>query len=68
MILNVERFSPASDQNLQPGFIITEVNKSPVESTVKFKEMIEDNRGKAVLMRVVMSKDNVNFVGLEIPE
>ncbi len=68
MILNVERFSPASDQNLQPGFIITEVNKSAVKSTNEFKEMIEDNRGKAVLMRVVMSKDNVNFVGLEIPK
>ncbi len=65
---DVERFSKAANQRLFPGLIIVEVDKKPINSVSKFKNIIENKKGNAILLKLQDEKGNTSFVGLEIPE
>ncbi len=67
-VKDVDRFGKAANQRLFPGVIIVEVDKKPIKSVAKFKKIIEDKRGDAILLKIQDEKGNTNFVGLEIPE
>ncbi len=67
-VKDVERFSKAANQRLFPGVIIVEVDKKPIKSVSKFKKIVENKKGDAILLKIQDEKGNTNFVGLEIPE
>ncbi len=68
IISDVKRFSQAENQRLRPGYVITEADNQPVDSAKDFEEKINEKKGKAILLKVLVDKDNKFFVGLEIPE
>ncbi|HSD63903.1 MAG TPA: Do family serine endopeptidase [Ignavibacteriaceae bacterium] len=68
MITEVKPYSKAEDQRLFQGLIVLEVNKKNINSVQDFKKMVDDNKGKSVMMRVADSQSTQRFVALEIPE
>ncbi|NOX18485.1 MAG: Do family serine endopeptidase [Chlorobi bacterium] len=68
LITKVEPYSPAQDQNLGRGIVISEVNKKSIDDVEQFEDIINDKKGDAILMKIVLPNGNSNFVGLEIPE
>ncbi|HMN49323.1 MAG TPA: Do family serine endopeptidase [Ignavibacteriaceae bacterium] len=68
LITNVESFSKAEDQRLFKGLVIVEADKKPVKDVSSFQKIIENKKGKAVLLKVQDKDGNSRFVGLEIPE
>ncbi|MDF7797858.1 DegQ family serine endoprotease [Pontiellaceae bacterium B1224] len=52
LITEVERGSTAWESGLQPGQVITSVNRSPIESVRDFKEALEASAGKRILLLV----------------
>jgi len=68
MITEVKPYSSAEDQRLFQGLVILEVNKKQIDSVKEFKNLIDDNKGKSVMMRVADSQGNKRFIALEIPD
>jgi S1-C subfamily serine protease len=68
LITNIESFSKAEDQRLFKGLVIVEADKNTVKDVESFKKIIENKKGKAVLLKVQDKDGNSRFVGLEIPE
>ena len=67
MITEVKPYSKAEDQRLFQGLVILEVNKKQVYSVNDFKNLVSDNKGESVMMRVADSQGNKRFVAIEIP-
>ncbi|HEX7356710.1 MAG TPA: Do family serine endopeptidase [Ignavibacteriaceae bacterium] len=68
LITNVESFSKAEDQRLFSGLVIVEAEKKKVNDVNSFEKIIDNNKGKAVLLKVQDKDGNSRYVGLEIPE
>jgi serine protease Do len=68
LITDVKPFSKAEDQRLFSGLVITEANKQKVENVNDFKNIVDEKKGSALLIKVVDKDGNNRFVGLEIPE
>ncbi len=68
LIVEVKRFGKADEQGLAPGILITEINKKKIKNIEDVKKIFEENKGKAVLLRVVYGDKVSRFVGLEIPD
>jgi len=67
IITNVKPYSNAEDQKLFQGLVILEADKHNIDSVTDFKNVINDNKGKSVMLRVVDDQGNKRFVALEIP-
>ena len=67
LITDVKTLSNAYDQNLSPNLVITEVNGKKIDSVQEFDNIINEKKGKAVLLKVVDNKGVSRLVGLEIP-
>jgi serine protease Do len=67
MITDVKTLSNAYDQNLAPNFVITEVNGKKIDSVEDLNKIINDKKGKAILLKVVDNSGHSRLVGLEIP-
>lgn len=52
VISEVEPGSPAARAGLEPGTLITEVNRKPVNSVAEYKEALKDSDSKGILLRV----------------
>lgn len=68
MITKVDEFSKAADQRLFAKLVIVEADKKTIKDVDTFKKILENKKGKAVLLKVQDEKGNSRFVGLEIPE
>ena len=68
MVTEVKPYSKAEDQRLFQGLVILEANKKKVDSVNDFKGIVDDNKGKSVMLRVADSQGNKRFIALEIPE
>lgn len=68
LITDVESYSTAYDQGLFGNLVITQAAQEEISSVDQFEEIIDDNAGKAVLLKVVDTKGNNRFVGIEIPD
>lgn len=68
LISDVKPFSKAEDQRLFKGLVIVEADKHSINSVDDFQNVINSKKGKAILMKVVDSKGNARYVGLEIPK
>ena len=67
LITNVKNYSNAFNQGLRNEFVITEVNQKPINSVGEFDDVITNNKGQAILLKVVF-RDVTRIVGLELPE
>ncbi|MCW8802836.1 MAG: trypsin, partial [Ignavibacteriaceae bacterium] len=68
IITQVKPFSTAEDQRLFVGLIIIEADKDKISNVNDFKEVINNKKGSALLLKVVDKDGNNRFVGIEIPE
>lgn len=68
LITDVKPFSKAEDQRLFAGLIITEANKEKVNNVEDFRNIVNEKKGSALLLKVVDKDGNNRFVGIEIPE
>jgi len=68
MITSVKPYTPAYEQRLSKGLVITKVNKKKIKTVSDLADILDSKKGGAVLMKVVLPNGNVNFVGLEIPK
>jgi serine protease Do len=68
IITDVKPFSKAEDQKLFSGLVITEADKEKISTVSDFREIVEQKKGKALLLKVVDRDGNNRFVGIEIPE
>lgn len=68
MITEVKPYSSAEDQRLFEGLVVLEADKKEVDSVKDFKNIVDDNKGKSVMLRVADSQGNKRFVALEIPQ
>jgi serine protease Do len=68
LITEVKRFGKAAKQRLFEGLIILEVNQKEVETVNQFDSIVERNRGKALLVKVIDKAGTSRLVGLEIPK
>ena len=67
LVTDVEEDSPAAQKGIQPGSLIQEVNRKPVESVTEFKDAVDavGKNGK-VMLRIRYEKSST-FVVLIIP-
>ena len=68
LITDVKPFSKAEDQRLFAGLVITEANKEKVDNVEDFRNIVNEKKGSALLLKVVDKDGNNRFVGIEIPE
>ncbi len=68
LISEVVAYSKSFNQGLFKGLVITEVNKKKIDSVSDFENIVDENKGKAILIKVIDNKGTTRFVGLEIPE
>lgn len=68
LITRVEMYSIAYDAGLDRGLVITSANKKKIDSISEFEDIINSNKGSAVLLRVTDLQGNSRFVGLDIPK
>ena len=68
LLSKVENFSKAEDQRLFNGLVIVEADKKKVDDVSAFEKIVDNKKGKAVLLKVQDKDGNSRFVGLEIPE
>ena len=68
LITDVKPFSTAEDQRLFAGLVITEADKDQIVEVKDFKQILENKKGSALLLKVVDKDGNNRFVGIEIPE
>ena len=47
---DIDQSSPAADATLGKGIVITAINRQPVNTVSDFKRLMNDNKGKAVLL------------------
>lgn len=68
LITKVDNFSKAADQRLASGLVIVEADKKKVSDVSSFEKILDNKKGKAVLLKVQDKEGNSRFVGIEIPE
>ncbi len=68
LITDIKQFGSAYNQRLAPGLVILSVNQNNIDSVNDFKKIINDNKGKAILLKVKRTDGVTRFVGLDIPQ
>lgn len=68
MITDVKQFGKAYNQSLQPGLVIVSAARKAVYTASELQSIFDNNKGKAVLLKVVDDKGNSRLVGLDIPK
>ncbi len=68
LVTEVKNFSKAYNQRIIRGVAITEANRKPIKTVGDLEEIFTDNKGKAVLLKLVDNEGNSRLVGLEIPD
>jgi serine protease Do len=69
VVTQVESGSLADEYGLEPGVLITEVNRQPVRNVRQFREALtKAQKGGKVLLRVVFEEGNRSLVFIPLPE
>lgn len=61
VVQNVRPASPADDAGIQPGDVIVQLNRKPVESADEFASAVHQNPSGQDLLMLVWSKGNTSF-------
>jgi len=67
-IEKVESFSIAEDQGLAPGEIIFKVQNKIVKNTEDFQKILNNNRGKSILLKIAFPDGTTRLIGLDVPK
>ncbi len=67
IISDVKQFGKAFNQSLQQGLVIVSADRKTINSVSELQSIIDNKKGKAVLLKVVDDKGNSRLVGLDIP-
>ncbi|MFA7418602.1 MAG: Do family serine endopeptidase [Melioribacteraceae bacterium] len=67
IISDVKQFGKAFNQSLQQGLVIVSADRKTINSVSELQSIINNKKGKAVLLKVVDSEGNSRLVGLDIP-
>jgi serine protease Do len=68
VVTDVEAGSPATNAGIQPGSLIQQVNRKPVETVSEFKENVEKSAKDGKVMLLVRYEKSSIFVVLTIPK
>jgi serine protease Do len=68
VVTSVENGSPAASAGIQPGSLIMEVNRNPVENTKEFSEAIEKAAKEGRVMLRIRFENSSIFVVLTLPK
>src|SRR5690606_4653863 len=68
MISSVKPYGKAFDQKLIQGLVIVEADKKKVNNVNDLKEIFEEKKGSAVLLKLQDAEGVTLFRGIEIPE
>jgi serine protease Do len=68
VVTDVEQGSPAASAGIQPGSLIQEVNRQPVENTKQFNEEIEKAMKEGRVMLRVRYENSSIFIVLTLPK
>ena len=68
LISDIKQFSKAEDENLQKNNLILEADKKRIHNVNELKSIIDNKKGSAVLLKILVGKGNSRFVGIEVPE
>ncbi len=68
MITDVKAFSKAEDRQLVRGLVILEADKKKIYSVSDLKDIFNEKKGSAVLLKLQTKDGNNFFRGIEIPE
>ncbi|MFO7446717.1 MAG: Do family serine endopeptidase [Ignavibacteriaceae bacterium] len=66
-ITDVKKFSKAEDQRLYKGLLIVEADKKKINNVAELKNIVDNKKGSALLLRVQDAQGNSSFVGIEVP-
>ena len=61
VVQNVRPASPADEAGIQPGDVIVELNRKPVESASQFADSVHQNQNGKDLLMLVWSKGNASY-------
>lgn len=64
VVTDVQADSPAADAGLEPGMVITQVNRQPVKSAAQFEELVKTANPDDGILLLVKSKAGSSFVVL----
>jgi serine protease Do len=68
IVTDVEAGSPAAEAGIQPGSLIQQVNRKPVDTVEKFKDAVEASAKEGKIMLLVRYENSSVFVVLTIPK
>jgi serine protease Do len=69
VVTQVESGSLADEYGLEPGALITEVNRQPVRNVRQFREALtKAQKGGKILLRVVFEEGNRALVFIPVPD
>ncbi len=68
LVTDVKNFGKAFNQRIGKGLVITSADKKNIETVTELKNIFEEKKGKAVLLKIVDSEGQSRLIGLEIPK
>jgi len=67
VVTDVQDGSAAADAGIQPGDVITQVNRKPVTSVADLRQALQGEKAGAATLFQIHRKDATLFVGIEMP-
>lgn len=68
LISDVKPYSIGYDQGLGRGIVITKADRKEINNVNDLQKIINNSKGKALLLEVADANGNSRFVGIEIPK
>jgi len=68
MITSVKNYGKAFNQGLAAGAVIVSADKKELNSVSELKNIYDNKKGDAILLKVVDGKGNSRLVGIDIPK
>jgi serine protease Do len=66
-VTKIKPFSRAEDKKLYEGLVIVEADRKAVNNVEDFRNIVDNKKGQAVLLKVQDAAGNNMFIGIEIP-
>ncbi|HTX52885.1 MAG TPA: PDZ domain-containing protein, partial [Candidatus Baltobacteraceae bacterium] len=68
VVTDVQDGSAAADAGIQPGDVITQVNRKPVQTVAEFCHALAADRSGGPALLLIHRKDAVVFTALPVPD
>jgi serine protease Do len=68
MVSDVKEYGKAFNQRISKNYVIVSVDRKEVKSASELQSMLDNKKGKAVLIKIVDPQGNSALIGLDIPK